>query len=157
MKNYKWSMFTFHVNTENGVIINNTLNHGVIFLDRKTYNNVLQDRKDYQKELKELLEQEFIVPENTDEKSLFIESLLKEWNECGFLDLHILTTTGCNFKCPYCYQCGISAEYLTEEKMRKEIEFLENYIKKNWKNTKNRTLFVQYWLDGLTRNRIYKR
>ena len=87
MKNYKWSMFTFHVNTENGVIINNTLNHGVIFLDRKTYNNVLQDRKDYQKELKELLEQEFIVPENTDEKSLFIESLLKEWNECGFLDV----------------------------------------------------------------------
>ena len=55
MKNYKWSMFTFHVNTENWVIINNTLNHGVIFLDRKTYNNVLQDRKDYQKELKELL------------------------------------------------------------------------------------------------------
>lgn len=49
MKNYKWSMFAFHVNTENGVIINNTLNHGVIFLDRKTYNNVLYIEKTIKK------------------------------------------------------------------------------------------------------------
>ncbi len=131
MENYKWSMFTYHVSTKKGVIISNTLNHGVIFLDEKTYNNVLKDKNNYQNEIKELLEQEFIVPEKTDEKKLFIESLLKEWNECGFLDLHILTTTGCNFKCPYCYQCGINVETLTEEKMQKAIKFLENYIKKN--------------------------
>lgn len=131
MNKKKWSMFTYHVKTKNGVIITNTLNHGVVYLDNKTYKNILKDEQSYKQEINNLVSEEFLLPENVDEKKVFMDALLQEWNECGFLDLHILTTTGCNFKCPYCYQCGIQAEFLTEEKMQKELDFLDTYIKNN--------------------------
>mgnify|MGYP004565099305 FL=1 len=128
---YKWSMFTYHVKSKEGIIIYNFINHGAVLLEDSIYKSILCNQNDYKAERKKLIKQEFIVPIEADEKELFMNSLLKEWNNCGFLGLHILTTTGCNFKCPYCYQCGIKANHLKEENLNKEIEFLDKYIKDN--------------------------
>ena len=125
----KWSMFTFHVKNDKEVIIYNYLNHGVVSLERDIYDNIF-DKKN-EKVVKSLIKQEYLLDEKIDEKEKFMNALMDEWNNSQFLDLHILTTTGCNFKCPYCYQCGIKATALNEEKLDKEMTFLDKYIKDN--------------------------
>lgn len=126
----KWSIFNFSVELENKVIIYNTINGGVISLEKDIYKNI-NNKKNPQKIINYLKQKEFIVKNSIDEKEQFMKSLLKEWNKNEFLGLHILTTTGCNFKCPYCYQSGIEANLLNEKKLNKIIKFLKNYIIEN--------------------------
>ena len=126
----KWSIFTYHVKGKNGVVVYNTLNNGVVYLENEKYDNLFNSQNN-KKIIKELRKREFILEDNINEKEKFMEVLLNDWNNANFLGLHILTTTGCNFKCPYCYQCGIKADVLTEEKMHKELSFLDEYIKKH--------------------------
>lgn len=126
----KWSIFTYHVQTKEGVIVYNTLNKGVIFLEKDKYDSLFSDDKNTHL-VKKLKKQEFLIDDNFDEKARFMNALLKEWNYSNFLGLHILTTTGCNFKCPYCYQSGIQPDNLTQAKMDKAIHFIEEYIQNN--------------------------
>ena len=123
----KWSIFTYHVKGNNGFIIYNTLNHGVVYIEKDKYYNIFKNKR----LVKKLKKQEFIVNKSINEKEQFKQALMNEYNNSKFLGLHILTTTGCNFKCPYCYQCGIIPEFLTDEKMTNLLDFLEEYISDN--------------------------
>lgn len=126
----KWSMFTYHIKTKDGYIIYNFLNKGVIFINNKEYENILSNDKN-NKNVKKLINQEFLIDNNINEKEMFMKSLMDEWENSNFLSLHILATTGCNFKCPYCYQNGIDSYNLNEDNLEKELLFLDDYISKN--------------------------
>ena len=127
----KWSIFTFVVKNEDNVVIYNTLTGEVVSLKTKIYNNILDDDCSFV-EIKEYLKKaEIIIDKDINEKEKFMNAITDEWNNCGFLSLHILTTTGCNFRCPYCYQSGIDINSLTNEKVKTILLYIENYISKN--------------------------
>ncbi len=124
----KWSTFTFHVKSKDNFIVYNTLNKGVVKLNKEKYD--LKSLKD-KKTINYLKKNEYIFDDDYDEKNNYINSFMKEWNNSDFLGLHILTTTGCNFKCPYCYQSGIDSDILTKEKSELVLNFINEYIINN--------------------------
>jgi uncharacterized protein len=123
----KWSIFTFPVEIGDKIIVYNTFNGEVILLERNIYRDILKNNVST-KIINHLRKSEFIVDDSMNEKKKFMELMIKEWNDCGFLGLHILTTTGCNFRCPYCYQSGIDASVLTNEKLDQILEYIEKYV-----------------------------
>ena len=56
----KWSIFTYHVKGNNGVVIYNTLNNGVIYLENEKYDNLFTNQNN-KKIIKELRKREFIL------------------------------------------------------------------------------------------------
>ncbi len=126
----KWSKFIFKTENEKEVILYNTLNGAVIKLDKDLYSKMLNNDKENHY-IKKLIENEMLIDINFDENEAFISSFFQEWNNCGFLDLHIVLTTGCNFRCPYCYQEGIRPEIMSKEKADEILKFLRQYIKIN--------------------------
>ncbi|MFA5602369.1 MAG: radical SAM protein [Bacilli bacterium] len=129
----KWSIFIYKLCKGNKTLLYNTLNHAIVIFDNNKLQKVSQKlpNADNSKIIKDLKSMEFLIDENVNEEEMFLSSLLNEWNDCGFLGLHILTTTACNFKCPYCYQSGISPSLLDNEKIKKVIDYIEKYVVKN--------------------------
>ncbi len=129
----KWSMFIYKVFKNNKILLYNTLNHAIVILNNdelKKINNDLPTTL-INKVTNNLIQMEFLIDKNINEKKKFISLLLKEWNNSRFLGLHFLATTGCNFKCPYCYQLGIHNSSLNKKNIEKIIDYIEDYIVKN--------------------------
>ncbi len=126
----KWNKFALKVPCGDEYILYNTLNGSIVKLKKSIFNSLLIVNGD-KKIIKNLKALEFILPSSFDEDKRFMKSLLKEWNDCGFLTVHFVATTGCNFKCPYCYQSGIKAQAMTKEKVDDIIDFLNRYIVTN--------------------------
>ena len=123
----KWSKFILKIKEKNRIIIYNILNGAVIELEKNIYDNILKKNAD--KDILEILKQnEMIIDSEFNEDDNFKKALLYEWNNCNFLDLHLVVTTGCNFKCPYCYQKGIKSEVITIDKADRILKFLDMYV-----------------------------
>lgn len=80
----------------------------------------------------QLLEQEFLIPAEIDEGEVYLSSLSKQINEHDTLAIHFLPTLGCNFRCPYCYQDGISrAGNMKKGDVDSIRHLLEQYLTQN--------------------------
>lgn len=132
----KWSKFIFKVVYNKQILLYNTLNYAVVILEEEIYNRIedMISIKNLQKtnEVMELIDQEFLIPDEIDEKSVFMEMLKNEYMNDKRMCIQILTTTWCNFKCPYCYQEGICRyKNITIELIETLEVFLRNYLDKN--------------------------
>lgn len=132
----KWSMFIFKVEADGKVLLYNTFNYAVVLFEQDVFNKidamVNNGLLDESEEVKALIEQEFLISKIIDEKEQFMQILKAEHDDDSRMCLQILTTTGCNFKCPYCYQEGICREErISLETIRMLEVFLEKYISKN--------------------------
>lgn len=127
----KWTSFMYCVENKknNEVILFNTLNKSVIALEDNIY-SILQNNPNASEFVdirNELINQEFLIDDNLDEKENFIKSLDKEWNNHDAFAMHFLPTTNCNFRCSYCYQDGIERTYSMSIK---DIDLISRYIDK---------------------------
>lgn len=103
----KLSKFIFSVREGDDITMLNTINGSIIRLSSDEYDSMIHPG-DYTNDLVGL---GFLVGDGSDEDADFLESLrtdlLKEDHCC----IHILPTTGCNFRCGYCYQSGIDRSH----------------------------------------------
>lgn len=124
-------MFIFKVVANGQVLLYNTFNYAIALLDEEVYKKIERMVKscalDESEDVKGLIEQEFLIPKEIDEQDYFMQILKAEHDDDTRMCLQILTTTGCNFKCPYCYQEGICRE---ERISLKTIRTLETFLKK---------------------------
>lgn len=78
------------------------------------------------------MEEEFLIQDDVNEKALFLKSLVEEWEKYDSLVIHFLPTTGCNFKCIYCYQDGIDrACKMTLNDVKTIDNYLREYLRLN--------------------------
>ena len=74
----------------------------------------------------EFYRQGFYVDDDKDE---FVE-LVKKSDEIihknDFLKFRILTTTGCNAKCPYCYEKGIASSFMNDDVAKAVVQFIKS-------------------------------
>lgn len=127
----KWSMFIIKVEKDREILLYNTFNEAIVELELETYNNITEnlDHLEDSEVVDNLKTMEFLLPRETNEKELFLNSLKKEWEADKHMAVHILPTTACNFNCPYCYQSGIEKQhFLTDDKIEQTLDYLSNYI-----------------------------
>lgn len=128
----KFTQFILKVNNRNGVVLLNTMNESVVYFTNDMFNKVLQDLSGGHyntKEIKNLINLEFLIPKTVKEKNLYMNALLNEWETNKNFCVHILPTTACNFKCVYCYQSGIEKQhFLDSSKAQRVIGYITEYI-----------------------------
>lgn len=140
----KWPIFKFEDYKDDSVLIWNTLNDSLIELTSEEKQQIDECLKnDILNENTELLVKEgFIISNDFEEKNNFINLLKTEVsNDYNFV-LHILPTTGCNFKCSYCYQDGIERQHiLSVDDVKIICKNINLYINK-YKEIKNLKLIL---------------
>jgi len=80
-------------------------------------------------QLEALVAQRFLVKNDTDEASHYMQiySLLDIWakrEDKGFSVYEILTTTGCNARCFYCYEAGTKVSHMSAETADAAVDFI---------------------------------
>ncbi|MBD5359560.1 MAG: radical SAM protein [Bacteroides sp.] len=71
----------------------------------------------------------FYVNNSIDEFTLLQEDCNKRLKDSNIHKLRILTTTGCNAKCPYCYEKGIQPFFMTKTVAQNIVNFITSEIK----------------------------
>ncbi len=132
----KWSMFIFKVVANGQVLLYNTFNYAIVVFEEEVYNRIAGMIESGQiedcEEITALKEQEFLIDKDLDEQAQFLSILKEEHDNDTRMCLQVLTTTGCNFKCPYCYQEGICREErISKETIETLYDFLDKYISVN--------------------------
>ena len=141
----KWSMFildTREVSTTDNVILFNTLNKSLAVIDRQLYEKLLSlepvlfrsfcQENGCEDVLSLLIQEEFIIPADRDEEKAYTTSLKRQIEEHDSLAIHFLPTLDCNFRCPYCYQDGISRNHrMDSESLELICDSVEKYLCEN--------------------------
>ena len=136
----KLSQFVFKTEiNEQECVLFNTINYGIVKLKKDNINKIINNKdnvdnlnQDLKKYYNQLVEMEFLIPDDVKERENYLYSLYENWKENDSMAIHILTTTGCNFACKYCYQSGINRdERLTTKDVSKIIEYLNIYFSEN--------------------------
>ena len=138
----KWSGFNYKFEIGEKVILFNTLNEGVVELDKYIYDKafVALDNKQSECadffEFSELSKMGFIVDKEKQEFRDYYNSMLEGMNKSDSLYITIMTTTSCNFTCSYCYENGIDKQISISDNVIEELcKYMSDYILAN--NTKN--------------------
>ena len=122
-KDYKISKYivTYMLDNGVGVILMNTMTMCIILVSLEEYNNIVDGTiKDCNTILyRYLIDNWWVVPNNIDVKSIaytFKNTMIpKPRRNHKFSKIVILPTTGCNARCPYCYEQGTRSVSMTEE------------------------------------------
>lgn len=137
----KWSMFIMKTELNNSSILYNTINDGMVEIPKleleninRFLSNVEKLNEVYKKDWNALVAGDFIIDSDVDEKKDYLERLKADYLQMDQMPLMIITTTSCNFNCPYCYEDGIERSHsFSLEKCEKLLEYLENYLLANSK------------------------
>ncbi len=145
MRKVKWSLFivdTLDVDNSSNVILFNTSTMSLLSVDRDFYIELKRldpgqieefcSKSGCSYVFENLVEEEFLLPETVDEEKEYVKSVRRQIQEHDTLAVHFLPTLGCNFRCPYCYQDGISrTAKMTCADVDKITSKIEEYIKDN--------------------------
>jgi len=118
----KWSFWNDFIPYEGGVICFNTSSGAIVLFDAEEYSKY--------KEKPSLLPDTFaqfgiIVSGNLDEKQEWCAEYRRGKEDASFLDLTILSTQQCQFKCVYCFEGEKGNKTLTDETSAAIKSFLE--------------------------------
>ena len=128
----KRSMFNIFFKEKGTVFLFNTLTGAFVTLDpdyAQFYENENLWTKDEEK-LDEFKRGGFIVDAALDEYKYYYLKVLESLWRRKQLSFTILTTSACNFACPYCYesQHSIKPVYMNEKTQEKVIKYIKNRI-----------------------------
>ena len=120
---YRISKYCVDYRVDDGVLLFNVLTRELLLLTSSEYDNL--DKMDY------LKKQLFMIPTNTDEKS--IASVCKSFVLSQRKDLSTITgytifpTTDCNARCFYCFEKGRSVSSMSENMAQSVVEFIKRH------------------------------
>ncbi len=145
-KGYKRSQFNVYFKENGNAYLYNSLTGAFVILEKEYYNFYENEKlwnKDNDK-LEEFKKGGFIVDEELDEvKYYYLRIIDSLWRLNNSYSFTILTTTACNFACPYCYeaQYGIKSKYMDRATQEMVVRFIEKRIKTRPKKTLSLTFY----------------
>lgn len=123
--NYKLSKYTHITELENCFALYNSLTESIAQVNnKKEFNELLNNIEDSELS-KNLIRDEFIVPNNVDETRLANAKFMKKWANKD-LTLTLLPSLECNFRCPYCYENFKDVRFSEDD-----IASIEKFVKLN--------------------------
>lgn len=130
---YRLMAYVVQYPVENGVLLYHALTCCMVLLSF--------DEATHFAEIPELIDLWFLVPEQHDDYK-FCQQVLKvaqlfKTSDKSISTYTILTTTGCNARCFYCYERGTKPIAMTEETAEKTVRYIqehrgENEVKLHW-------------------------
>lgn len=122
----KSSTFNLYLETDKGRFIYNTLSKKLVKVDEQTY-NLLKKHGNLNKASQyiTLCETGIIASDTTEMNKLELE--IDEAINSKSLDLTIVMTNACNFRCVYCYQPH-NAQHMSQEVEEKIIAFFNKHV-----------------------------
>lgn len=122
----KYSKYNYVYSDKGNVVLINTFSNCIVILSETEYENFL-DKNTLPQDLKQLYKsQGFIIEDDVDELEImkFDNSYYTSHNMPRF---RILTTTGCNAKCPYCYEDGAPVIVMDDLTATKVASFIKQH------------------------------
>lgn len=123
----KLSRYNLHVSNDSTVLVYNTRTGNYALIPKDIFNdfNAMGFDADTLSKFESL---GFYVSKDLDEFSSIQEECNRRTRGNKIRKLRILTTTGCNAKCPYCYEKGVKHSFLTNEVAKGIVSFLTSEI-----------------------------
>lgn len=132
---YRLSLYVFFKKEKKRYFIMHTMTQEIIELTILEWIALLQlkdDVKNYtfivQHDLIELINKCYIIEENYDETYAYSQTLFSmrstRKQADGYNNYIILPTTGCNARCPYCFEENMKIQTMTEETANRLIDFI---------------------------------
>ena len=119
----KLSQYNLQVSNGSTVLVFNARTGNYVLLPSNIYEDFLTLSFDI-KTLKQFESKGFYVQKCLDEFKILQDDCNRRLIESKIHKLRILTTTGCNAKCPYCYEKGVKHSFLSKEVAEKIIKFI---------------------------------
>lgn len=131
-ENIKYRKFFYVVEcpVENGVLLFNTITYELVFLNDQEKKLLDNPSLDYSI-MRYLAEQYFFVPEDFNDKKFGIQltntrvNIQNIYTNPLYTFFVILTTTGCNARCFYCFEKGAKVSNMTEQTAHDVADFIE--------------------------------
>ena len=123
-KKYRLNRYVMVENFEDRIVLYNGFTRSLIDMNEEEYNNCINVTRDIDY-VDYFFSNYFVVPEDYDETKVLREVMEKAKtpiNEDTLKKTHlytILTTTGCNARCFYCYEKGIKTKTMNQETAEK--------------------------------------
>ena len=142
---YHFSHYTLIFKYDNKILVYNTMTKELISLDDEKM-SLLVKEKNFSLDnelLIELAKKWFIVNDNTNEKTLYNQSvsIAKMFSQNNYINnFTILPTTDCNARCFYCFELGCKRENMDLQTASKTIEYIK-------KASKGKNVYLQ-WFGG---------
>jgi radical SAM protein with 4Fe4S-binding SPASM domain len=119
-KPYRLMHYVVQQEVEEGVLLYNTLTCALALVTHEEAKNLTA--------VEGLIEHRFLVPVDHDDKRfckvLRIGAKLMQKRPKGIKTYTIVTTTGCNARCAYCFEQGIKPEHMTMETAEKVAQYI---------------------------------
>ena len=129
---YKLSVFAYVKEADEIVLLYNTLTGTLLCISTFEWsmiNNKCARQYDDTEFVRDLVSYHFLVPQHLNEidryKELY-DLVIASDSSQGISRYNILTTTGCNLRCYYCFENGIKAENMKEETARDLVDYIVN-------------------------------
>ena len=137
----KFSKFNVVTKFEDKMLIYNLLSTSFIAVEMDKYVDL--ENHHYNEYQDVLSKANIIVDDNVDEEDVLNEFIASSYknSEDDFNEIIILTTTACNARCYYCYECNLEPIVMKQDTMDNIIR----YIQKNYKSGKTINL---RWFGG---------
>ena len=134
----KKSAFTIEIPTDNGMLLFNTLNTGLVHLDEHekiSYFSLVENTHEPTAEGISLITQlsnlGYLVKDDVDEFSDLVEKYWAFRNTSSYIRAVIAPTTLCNLRCSYCYEQGTHRSNMSMDTCTRIIDQLCNKIMKD--------------------------
>lgn len=135
-ESYRLTHFLLRRETDEGVLLYNTLSCELLFLTKEEEAAALSSD--------ELIARSFVVPpeHNEHELAASIRSLMRKAIRPGKIitSYYVFTTMSCNARCPYCFEKGMKGGTMTEETAKKAARYMAEH-------SGGKTLLL-YWFGG---------
>lgn len=146
---YKPSIYNLLVETDipNKNFIWNTKSGAIVSFTNVEYESFLNEPREYIEDNSEpLVLQGIIVPKEMDEfNAVYFKSRQTQFNIHDRLNLIIAPTLDCNYKCQYCFEKSVTANYVMSETT---IHDIESYVTKVLCNKRNIQAIDINWFGG---------
>ena len=119
-KTYRLMHYVVQQEVEEGMLLYNTLTCALALVTHEEAKNLT--------EVEDLIPHYFLVPEDHDDKRfckvLKIGAKLMQKRPKGIKTYTIVTTTGCNARCAYCFEQGVKPVHMTMETAEKVAQYI---------------------------------
>ena len=130
---YRWSDYAVPYSLDGADYLYNNFTKKLYMLDSAleidAQARFTSDEIDLSDDLKQLVADSFLVPEDKDETETYISfckiARTMKMNSKGYKGFTILPTTACNARCVYCFEQGMKYVTMNDETVEQTIEFIK--------------------------------